>query len=441
MRKEWGLLLVSTGLTVMVALGLIRWFAPGLLGIPVDLQMVQVSEELPPFFKGVFRRADYESNQFILKDPYTAVRAKPLLPTTGAMGPHDILGFRNRQIPNVADIVVLGDSQTYGNNAILSQNWPSYMTEQLVIPPQNVYSMAVGGWGAVQYLEMFSNAVAFLPRVVVVAFYTGNDPLESFNMAYGYEHWKALRPDPTLTTADVPKVAFPAPKSESWRVKFHDGVETIFTPNLRYASNRGHPAVRAGYGIMLRVAKIISELASGHDIRIVYTIIPTKELVYRAKVEQESFAAHPVYQQLVAAEEQNINEFAQRLRSLPNTLYVDVLGPLQNAALNDTALYPENSNGHPLAPGYEVIGRVVADVVEPMIPPLPAGPVAIRTGENRYQVFVVKEGKAWIFPNRELLTANGWANDDIPLVSPRDLANVAQGVVDGVDHARFGPRI
>lgn len=441
MRKEWGLLLISTALTVVLALGVIRWLAPGLLGIPMDLQMVRVSEKLPPFFKGVFRRADYTSNQFLLKDPYTAVRAKPLLPTTGGMGPHDILGFRNRQIPNVADIVVLGDSQTYGNNAILGQNWPSYMTEQLAIPDQNVYSMAVGGWGAVQYLEMFYNAAAFLPRVVVVAFYTGNDPLESFKMAYGYDHWEALRPDPGLTKADVPNVAYPPPKSESWPVKFHDGVETVFTPKLRYASNQDHPAVRAGYQIMMAVAEVISGLASGHEIRIVYTIIPTKELVYRNKVEQESFEANNVYAHLVAAEERNINEFAQRLRSLPNSLYVDVVGPLQNAALNDTALYPENSNGHPVATGYEIIGRSVANVVEPMVPPLPAGPIAIKSSEHRYQVFVVKEGTAWLFPNRELLKANGWVNDDIPLVSSRDLASLAQGIVDGVDRARFGPRI
>ncbi len=441
MRREWVLLLISTALTVVFAVGLIRWFAPGLLGIPMDLQMVRVSEKLPPFFKGVFRRTDYESNQFLLNDPYTAVRAKPLLPTIGSIGPHDILGFRNRQIPNVADIVVLGDSQTYGNNAILEQNWPSYMAEQLAIPDENVYSMAVGGWGAVQYLEMFHNAAAFLPRVVVVAFYTGNDPLESFKMAYGYDYWKALRPDPGLAAADVPKVAYPPPESEHWSVTFHDGSETVFTPKFRYASNGNHPAVRAGYGIMLRVAESISHLASGHEISIVYTIIPSKELVYRNKVEQESIEAHEVYAQLVAAEQGNINELAQRLRGLPNSVYVDVVEPLQNAALDYAPLYPENFNGHPLAAGYEVIAHAIANVVHPMIPPLPTGPVAVKTSDDRYQVFVVQEGKAWLFPNRELLKANGWGDEDIPLVSPRDLAYLSRGVVDGVDRSRFGPRI
>ena len=131
MKREWVLLLTSVTLTVVLALGLLRWLAPGLLGIPVDLQMVRVSEKLPPFFEGVFRIEDYQSPDFILKDPYTSVRAKPLYPEINGMGPNDILGFRNRQVPNVAEVVVIGDSQTYGNNAILEQNWPSRMADQL----------------------------------------------------------------------------------------------------------------------------------------------------------------------------------------------------------------------------------------------------------------------------------------------------------------------
>ena len=43
-----------------------------------------------------------------------------------------------------------------------------------------MYSMAVGGWGAVQYLDMFTKAARFRPHTVIIAFYSGNDPLESF---------------------------------------------------------------------------------------------------------------------------------------------------------------------------------------------------------------------------------------------------------------------
>ncbi|MCR4346774.1 MAG: hypothetical protein NUV55_06190, partial [Sulfuricaulis sp.] len=43
-------------ITLTVAIGLIRWFAPQLLGIPVDLQSVRVSKEVPRSSKMCFGR-------------------------------------------------------------------------------------------------------------------------------------------------------------------------------------------------------------------------------------------------------------------------------------------------------------------------------------------------------------------------------------------------
>ena len=110
--KEWFLLLASSLISLAAALLLIRWLAPGLLGIPVDLQLVQVGKKVPPFFEGVFRPEDYASKKFILQDPITGVRAHPFFPDMVIDGPTDLLGFRNRQVPNIADLIVIGDSQT-----------------------------------------------------------------------------------------------------------------------------------------------------------------------------------------------------------------------------------------------------------------------------------------------------------------------------------------
>lgn len=120
MKKNLLLLLVSTTLTLLIALGLIRWIAPQLLGISPSLQLVKVAKEVPPFFNNIFRPTNYASQNFIIEDPYLS-RAKPLYPDKITMGPNDILGFSNRQIPNIADIITIGDSQTYGNNAPLEK--------------------------------------------------------------------------------------------------------------------------------------------------------------------------------------------------------------------------------------------------------------------------------------------------------------------------------
>ena len=52
--KQWLVLVAAVTVTVSLTLGIIRWQAPQLLGIPVDLQLVQVSKKVAPFFDGVF---------------------------------------------------------------------------------------------------------------------------------------------------------------------------------------------------------------------------------------------------------------------------------------------------------------------------------------------------------------------------------------------------
>ena len=168
-KKEFLLFMVSGLLTLLAALGLMRWLAPQLLGVPLDLQLVQVDEKLPPFFDGAFRDADIRGKEYIIRDPYI-MRARPLLPRLPAMGPNDLLGFRNTAVPAVADIITIGDSQTYGNNVHLEENWPSQLASLLENYSPNLYNMSVGGWGAIEYGEIFDKALYLRPHVVVVAF-------------------------------------------------------------------------------------------------------------------------------------------------------------------------------------------------------------------------------------------------------------------------------
>lgn len=146
---------VSAVTTVVVVLLAIRYLAPGLLGIPVDLQLVGVSKEISPFYESVIRAEGVNSTKIMLNDPYTINRNKPFMMEVGNYGPTDILGFRNRQVPNVADVITIGDSHTFGNNTVLEDNWPSWMMQNIK-GQYTHYSMATGGWGAVQYLNMFN---------------------------------------------------------------------------------------------------------------------------------------------------------------------------------------------------------------------------------------------------------------------------------------------
>ena len=219
MIKEWIIVAIITLATLAGALQILRTYAPGLLGIPVDLQMVKAAKSVPPFYENIFRADDMQSKEFLLQDPYTKTRAHPLFPASTKIGPHDLLGFRNHAVPNVVDIITIGDSQTYGNNVLQMSSWPSIVGRTLANRGNTVYNVSTGGWGAVQYLYMAANVTVLRPRVLAVAYYTGNDPLESFAMAYNYDEWEHLRPNPSLTAGDLPEINYPAPLSEQWHIR------------------------------------------------------------------------------------------------------------------------------------------------------------------------------------------------------------------------------
>lgn len=372
MKKEWVLLSATILLTTAAFLGLIRWLAPQLIGIPIDLRLVQVSETLPPFFDGVFREEDYATQDLLLKDPYTNIRFRPLLQSSDKLtGPHDILGFRNLGVPNTVDIITLGDSQTYGLGESLENNWPSQLVTQLTQPHRKqptVYSMAVGGWAAVQYLDMFPKAALLNPDIVIVAFYSGNDPLESFTMAYGVSHWASLRIDPALTSSDAPQFGPALSIEDSWKATFNDGLESRFMPGKRLATNDSdYPAVRTGYGIMAEVARRIMAMATENAITVVFTVIPTRELVYANKVTGDELVAPEQYQRLVLQEHKNIEELASSIRAIPGAIYIDLVQPMQLAAMSNTPLYPRKWDGHPGTAGYTIISKVLATALNSII--------------------------------------------------------------------------
>lgn len=431
MVRNWLLMAVITLATLFAGLGVIRWYAPQLLGVPIDLQMVRVSREIVPFFDGVFRQEDYDDSEFkIISDPFVH-RLRPLYEDMETIGPHDILGFRNRQIPNVADIITIGDSQTYGINVPLEQNWPGQLKTALGCKLPVLYNMSVGGWGAVEYLEIFKKAVLFRPKVIIVAFYTGNDPMDSFLKAYSDDRWKYLRPNAGLGKSDAPpNPGFPPPADELWNVRFSDSTEFLFAPTLRMVSNHpDYPAVAAGYEIMLRVSRLMQQIATSNGIHLIFTTIPTTELVYAERVMKEQLQTPAVYQRLIASEARFIEGMESRLSGLSDADYIDVLTPLQQAALRDVPLYPFN-NGHPIEAGYAVIAQAMAPLVNTYIDTPPRGIVAVpepSIGEHDFSVFLVSDQVQRLIEPEELMRIDGWSKNDLQIVAARDLATLPRG--------------
>lgn len=445
MKRDLLLTLGVTVATLAISLAGIRIFMPQLFGIATDLQMVELDERVPPFYENVFvPKSPRHDDGYLYNDPVTVVRAPTLYPDLVGAGPNDVLGFRNRSVPNVADVIVIGDSQTYGNNAPLEGNWPSQMRRAIAGKDPVVYAMATGGWGAVQYLDMFRYAMRFKPRVVIVAFYTGNDPLESFQAAYNVDQWSFLRVDHSLDKSAMASIVAPKAAEDLWPVQFRDGLKTVFTPGRRLIANdTSNGAARVGYEIMAEVARTIATEARGKT-KVVMTVIPTKELVYAARLEEEKIAVPSRFSKLVQAEKRNVDELSSQLKALADVEYVDMVAPLQRAALGDEQLYPDDDNGHPVEGGYTIIGDAVAETVAPLIPEPPRGLVAVMDEtQQHYGLFLVNGGELWDIVDTKVLDANGWTGEEQPTtVTERDLAGLPRrGPLSAIDPARFGPAV
>ncbi len=241
---------------------------------------------------------------------------------------------------------------------------------------------------------------------------------------------------------DIPRVAHPAPESEWWPVKFQDGVSTIFTAKLRHlSSNQKHPVIQAGYAGMVKAAQIMGRLAQDSHVKLVFTVIPTKGLAYAEKVRQEKLAPPDDYNRLIQDEGENIAWLRQELEKIPDAVFVDVVRPLQEAAIRATPLYPKDINGHPIEAGYDVIGRTLAEKIQPLLSEPIDGLVEIRRDREPSRVYLIRGGKAWLVSSNDILIRNGWRLRNIrPINGEKLMRFELAGNMDKVDPVRFGPR-
>lgn len=115
---------------------------------------------------------------------------------------HDQNGFRNPNVPAQAEIVAIGDSHTYGTSVRSIEAWPRVLER---LSECGVYSMALGGYGPLQYAELARKSIQLRPRLMVVGIYFGND---------FFDNWEMYLSNPTKY--HVPKVLLrPAIQLES----------------------------------------------------------------------------------------------------------------------------------------------------------------------------------------------------------------------------------
>ncbi|MEM7199474.1 MAG: GDSL-type esterase/lipase family protein [Planctomycetota bacterium] len=350
-----------------------------------------------------------------LPDPDVGVRLNPAHPD------HDARGFRNREALAAADVVALGDSQTYGTNVARDRAWPQQLAARIGQP---VYNMGVPGHGPVQARATLATALELQPTTVVYALYAGNDLYDAFTRAYADTAGVDARrsEDPAVLAevraaeareplADAVARAFTAlygapetraappppgglrgllsrqsrlyglvravrrgvraPPTRHWaeiRATARAGqpldtpnVRTILTPAYRLCALRlSDPRIAEGLRITLTDLAGMAATATATDTRFVVAFVPTKELVF---ADAAGPPRAPSWDELIEQETELWRRATAFLRT-HDIDFVDLLPALRAAIAAGTPPYSQTADGHPNEAGHGAIATALGAVLE-----------------------------------------------------------------------------
>ena len=155
----------------------------------LELTLQGVAIAFPQIGKLLGASIATEGHPSTVQDDLLGHRPKPLYRD------HDERGYRNRKALNKADIVCLGDSQTYGKGVECEEAWPHQLSLET---GRSVYNISFGGWGPTQSEVLIDQTVLLQPKLVIVGFYSGNDLYDCYHMTYFRKSTKYRTPDSTL---------------------------------------------------------------------------------------------------------------------------------------------------------------------------------------------------------------------------------------------------
>jgi hypothetical protein len=347
----------------------------------------------------VLNPADYLSVGMV-KDPIFGA-----IPAPTARAGFDALGFRNRSVPKTADIVAIGDSQTYGNAATMDDSWP-YVLGRLT--GQRVYNMGLGGYGPNQYLELLkTKALGLKPRMILCGLSVTDDFDNAYHLTYGLDHWAYLRTLPDVKvdfdrwdTDSEPSAPGPGKALRVWlsrhsvvyELVFHTGlgdrlkgkvqisnaaqlypgmatslvlpehhIEEAFQPvaNL-HGLDQDRQSVQEGMRITFELLREMDEICRQNHIQFVVVVIPTKEMVFSKYLEHNSQIALSSVVDKLLHDERVALDRTFKFMSDSNIAYIDPLPALQQSA--EQGVFTKSAGDmHPNKNGYRIIAEATSE--------------------------------------------------------------------------------
>ncbi|MGH7908772.1 MAG: hypothetical protein ACRENW_02855 [Thermodesulfobacteriota bacterium] len=315
-----------------------------------------------------------------------------LLPNTGA---HDSWGYRNKSVPSTADIVTIGDSNTYGISATASKTWPSILGQ---LTGKVVYNLSLSNYGPVEYFYLFKNkAFKLNPSLVIVGFYLGNDLKNAYNTTYKNDYWRELRmpgfihkekinegevvkdspfdhianwfPSHSVLYRIISRPFFGDEVRQLRRLLRHEeiiifknkehNIKAGFMPSARLqAFNLGDPIIQEGLRISLELISKMNDMSKEKNIDFLVLLIPTKETVFSEFIEHNSELPRYDVIDKVISNERQANLLVKGYFSERGIAFIDLEDVLRNA-VNSEQVYPNNFGDHLNKNGYSIVAKTI----------------------------------------------------------------------------------
>jgi hypothetical protein len=350
-----------------------------------------------------------------MPDPRLGWRLNPAYPDV------DAWGFRNEAVPRQADILVLGDSQSYGYGVAPQDAWPQRLGQ---LRERSTYTVASSEFSPLHGFVIWDEIARLRPQIVVAAFYAGNDLYDVFQLVHRRGQLPELPPPQPGQRARIETLEADSPLSRrarhvtrlgrpTWPLRdwlrdhsrfYHlvralgrrsealgagtesadwdsarrraaqhpaflyafdggDGRRTVFTVAKRLLPlNTSDLRIAEGLRLTLAALPLIADRVSAAKARLLVLWIPTKEAVF-AHVAADHDDEPADFDRLLAAEERVRRQLrdAVTTQGLP---FVDA-GPALRASLDGGQQpYPVDDNGHPVASGCLAIAKAVAAAVD-----------------------------------------------------------------------------
>ncbi|MAF80288.1 hypothetical protein CL629_04405 [bacterium] len=321
-------------------------------------------------------------------------------------------GFRNPTVPDEVDVIGIGDSMTYGYNALTEDSWVYQLGQKTGL---SVYNISIGGGGPPQYLLLLDEALKLKPSTIIVGLYLGNDIAGSCSVFRELDFWKSYAVENEIDIDDCvnsnsvywgtgPQVSSDAARDVSgslletirgsYTISFiksidpvkkmiwsfrakklltessdfylieDDALNVLIDYSKSDLIDRKEKAVQNGYEITKILFKEMT-LKLGKDQQLVVAIIPTKADVFYDFLQERDHDIPKAHEDSVLMQRELTADFIDYFNDL-GVDAVDARPFYEEKILNQNPrLYQEfNRDNHPTKIGYEAIADSLMELFQ-----------------------------------------------------------------------------